>query len=202
VTDWQRNFRTHPWRFLAALPAGCLLFAFLLLLRLTVRVRSPGPLPERAVIYTSHVDVYAISLAMLGSPRWVLVGDHSILSYMWLPWQWLCGTPVFRFERGSGATPTEQICGYLASSAGALWIGIDSGGPYGVVRPSLIKISERTGRPLVAHANQLSRSVTVLQHQIPLPFCTITPHFIPVAGEGITLSVLQKALDDARRATT
>lgn len=196
--QFSENLKTQKLRFWIAFPAGVVLFIFLAFLKLTTRMRKPNvnSLPQNAVVFMSHADVYLASINSViwknDDFKWTYLGDHSFLSYSWYPWQWIKGQKIFRLARDSSLTLTSQICNYLNSNTERLWLASDSGGPYGQVRASLIKIATSTGRPMVAFGHSVSHYICIYDHKIPLPFATITPKF----SEAIRVSELELK-DDA-----
>jgi lysophospholipid acyltransferase (LPLAT)-like uncharacterized protein len=130
-----------------------------------------------------HGDLYVDMILMASfsilsrQGGWVL-GSHSFLSYLWSAEPFMKGWKIFRYERRRECSALETILEFLdRDDVGTFRIATDGGGPYGVVRASLVEMSIRSGRPLVALRARSSRSVRVFKHFLPLPFSKLEARF-------------------------
>jgi hypothetical protein len=96
------------------------------------------------------------------------------------------------YSRQNQDSPLTQIVGFLnRRSEQRVVIFTDAGGPYGTVRKSLRDLSLATGRPLVAFQHACTRHVTVMQHQIPVPWTKTSLRF----SRAVTTDELRRSSD-------
>ncbi|MCB0404822.1 MAG: hypothetical protein KDD51_08545 [Bdellovibrionales bacterium] len=198
---WQVLYR------IVALPFGIFLTVVNFLLSLTTTYDTEGSvdIPENAILFSSHTDVYGLCLhpAVRTGGRFntVWLGYHGIAPYIFAVWDHFCGLEYWCYWRQGTTSKREQVIEFMKHHPSIrLGLATDSGGPYGKVRPSLIELSQKTGRPLVAVRMRMSRSITFLKHHLPLPFGKIVAQVSsPISREALDLEVLQAHLDNPLR---
>jgi hypothetical protein len=132
------------------------------------------PIPDDAILYMLHEDLHVSMFAPtfwddLGSD-FSYLGFHGFASYVGVAWAWSKRYRAFRYSRRAARRPMEQVLDYLVRRPGGRFaLRTDSGGPYGVVRASLVDLGLSTGRPLVAVRQIADRKTRVRGHVIPLP---------------------------------
>ena len=187
-------WRDYRWRDLvAALPCSLPICLYWWALERTTRRTHPGfvGLPDDAILFTFHKNLHPLAIDKIMDGEGVrapfLVGYHGFLSYLFSAlWAFVHKMEVARYRPDADTMPLEQIVDALGRRPGGRMVMFtDSFGPYGVVRPTLISLAVKSGRPLVALEYRLSRSVTLMGHSLPLPFSTLEARFSrPVtAGE-------------------
>ncbi|MEZ4751314.1 MAG: hypothetical protein R3B54_12065 [Bdellovibrionota bacterium] len=195
---WQVLYR------IVAFPFGVFLTAVNFFLSLTTSYDTEGSveIPENAILFTSHSDVYGLCLHPAvrtgGRLNTVWLGYHGITPYIFAVWDRFCGLQYWCYWRRGTLSKREQIIEFMKAHPGIrLGLATDSGGPYGKARASLIELSQRTGRPLVAVRMRLSHSFKFLHHHLPLPFGKIIAQVsTPISGDALELETLQARLDD------
>lgn len=197
---------------LLAIPLGVLLRAYILLCRFTSRIRVEGENPPpRSILFFIHRDYY---LSITVTPpfleavgKLVWLGYHGFYSYV--PWRWFIGPDVLvcRYPLKSAQKPFSYILEFMKRHPDRTYVQYtDSGGPYGRVRESLVRLAQEMDRPVVACRVFTTSYVPILQHHFPLPFGRIQLSFaspvpastlksLPVA-EG--REIIQNTLDALR----
>ena len=178
-------WRDYRWRELApALLGGLPLCLYWWALERTSRRTRPGfeSLPDDAIIFMFHKNMHPLAIDKIlsddrGGP--LMLGYHGLLSYLFsLPWLFIHAVKGFRYHRGGDRRPLDQIADFLSRHPRErMAMFTDTAGPYGVVRSTLIPLSVKTGRPLVALTYRISRPITLLNHSLPLPFSTLEARF-------------------------
>jgi len=198
-------------KFILAIPFGLLFFCAYSLMRATVRI-DPLPantiVPANAILFFSHTQIYGMALSPFlkkrGAAEAFVLGYHGFLPYVWVILDHLIGLQYFLFDPASKLKPSEQVQGFLIHHPTKRFaLATDSGGPYGRVRPSLLKLSLANERPLVAMGAMFSRSIKIHQHEIPLPGARltfrlmdpITPQELRSQTTEASLQKLQSVLD-------
>jgi len=176
-------YRDYLWPhvLISLIPATVLYLIFKILSR-AIRESATPPvnIPENALVCFFHgeqiISAVCTRFWKLFSGREIYgLGYHGWTSYVSSSvWPYSIGWKVIRYQRKGGQKPFDQILEALRSKAsGIIVIGTDSGGPYYSVRPSLIELAIKSGRPIVSIRHVASYSLILKQHHWPLPFTIV-----------------------------
>lgn len=163
---------------LSAIPVALLLETFFWLQRMVTHdkgITTNNDLPPNAIIVTFHGDSYLDPLSVkawnyLSNSRYHWLGFHGFLSYIGSMRAMFYRIKAFRYKTKSKIRPMDQVREFLNNyQSGQLMLRTDAGGPYGKVRPSLIKLAIESKRPLVCMRTSASRFITINHHKLGTP---------------------------------
>jgi hypothetical protein len=194
-----------------ALPFGLSLCLYMKLVAvgLRTRIEELRDLPDNAILYFFHRQSMAVasnkSLYRVPANRVVWLSAHGFRSYVFSFWPTLTRTSLFFYDRRSRVKPFDQLAAFLTRNPHTrIGFATDAGGPYGEVRRSLLQLSLRTGRPVVALKHRASPCFTLAEHEFLLPGSrleAVLSRPIPASElaaleETRALQLLQTTLDD------
>jgi lysophospholipid acyltransferase (LPLAT)-like uncharacterized protein len=147
-------------------------------------------LPVLCVVYRLPSDV-----------RPVGIGHDGVLSRIFQRAVAWMGIPVWVYRRRSTVRPGQQIIDMIQDSPEPPILGLvpDAGGPYGRIKPGILRIAQATGAHLVPVAVRTDR--VFLQKRpapylLPLPFSEISVHYgAPLDGATASMEDARKALE-------
>lgn len=132
-------------------------------------------IPDKAIVFLFHTEIYGalctweLYWRLFG--KGAVLGNHSFLSYVWSLGMYVKGFRMIRFHPNSGRRVLGDIVQQLKTEVpGRFGLRTDSGGPYEVVRKSLVLMSLQSGRPLVPMRQRYDRAWRIKKHWIPKPF--------------------------------
>lgn len=194
-----------------AFPFGLALCLFFITFCWTLRIEEPPghyP-PDNAILYTTHLHLYLFLLNPLirkNEPlESIWLGYHGFLAYIFVYWNRLVGTTNFLFDAKKERSPREQIREFLKGRPTTRFgLATDSGGPYGKIRPSLLKLALNSNRPLVAIKMRAKHGYRIFRHEFPWPFSVLTtqisepinPDQLKQIPEREALTLLQAKFDE------
>jgi len=110
---------------------------------------------------------------------------------------WL-GFETFVFRRRSPVSPRDQIAAYVRSSGRSIVVLPDAGGPYGRVKPGVLRVAADCGAWVQPFVPRVRGAVVVgrtLRHVVPLPACSIEVVWGDPLAPGATAEACQRGLD-------
>jgi hypothetical protein len=110
---------------------------------------------------------------------------------------WL-GFETFVYRRRSPVSPREQIATYVRESGCSVVVLPDAGGPYGRVKPGMLRVAAQCGAWLQPFGVRVRGAVVVggpLRHVVPLPGASIRLRWGEPLAPGTTVEQCQAAMD-------
>ncbi len=207
-----------PWNeyryshLLPALPIGFLIHWATGLLSFFVAesaIKGPSQVPRGAIVVMFHPEwlYFAVARKTAGRVReasahpFSWLGLHHFLSYFGSITAYFWNYQCARYDREKNIKPYQVTKNYLIKNPDFIFfIRTDSGGPYGRVRESLIKLSLETGRPLVCERQWSNKSFPFLKHHIPLPFTRIQTAFSePISSDELKNLGIEKGREHVQK---
>lgn len=185
MAGWKRvsqeriGFAEYRWgQLLLALVPGFLLHFVSTIIGWTLKERVEGEVDKSkgAPILVLFHQEFPISLAAQTTWRRTFrgiawVGIHNWISYVTSVLCYLDGLIAVRYDRRTGKKPMNQVLDFLRENPRVPFaIRTDSGGPYGKVRTSVVRLALEANRPIVCIRQSTDRYFTLLGHYMPLPF--------------------------------
>jgi hypothetical protein len=186
----------------AAVPAAVLSLSIQALKASIMEVPYEGSeIPRNAILFGFHCDSVAALLSdvFFRDLGHAWLGYHGFASYVGSLTPMIRKRPCIRFQRKrspSDHSPMQYILSQSRVLEGRpFYLLTDSGGPYGQVRPSLVRLAMAMERPLVAIRHFVSKQILIKEHVIPMPGCRLET----VTGSPISYEELKRlALQDDR----
>ncbi len=193
-------------------PSNFALFAALYPAHRTAVVRWAQPLDdllpladERPIIFCAFHRYAWVLLTIFGRHvppalrPYIICHDGPISKGQSRAGKWL-GYPLIEFRRDSAQSPRHQLIERLQRAPDPVSLLPDSGGPYGVVKPGIIKIATAVDAVIVPWAVRVERGRMIVgqewKHVVPLPFSHLTVYRgATLSGAAVTRERVQRELD-------
>lgn len=195
---WGLVLVTLPFALLFEL---CATLYSLLLRAEPVSDESVDRIPPNAIVFLFHTEIYGAfadwDLYRRIFGEGAVLGNHTFLSYVWSLRMYVKGFQMFRFHTNAGKRVLPDIVRYLGSEVrGRFGLRTDSGGPYEVVRKSVVVMSRESNRPLVPMRQIYDRAWRVRSHWIPKPYARVRTVIGPaIAPEELRDLPVERARD-------